>query len=504
MPVLLVTKLLDYHLGNRSLRLDCAVSRYKPELSQYYGTVCETVFEPAHMAGQVTIQIDFCTATILRIRCYQGTNVPDHQTPMVVGEFHESVERSLISDNPDGIQVQCGAFRIRVQREPWRIELFDLAGKSLWSTRPVDLEPLRRPEREWNPPQERWLFLQRYAYPLGFARVDQQDVVFASFDLNHDEHIYGFGESFGEFDQRGAHKRLWLQECFGNTSPAAYKQVPFYMSSRGYGLFVNTSHAVDFRVGSLDHTAISVKVEDENLFDSYLIYGPTFRDILPRYTAITGAPAVPPKWSFGLWMSRISYNSQDQVEAVAREIRAQNIPCDVIHIDTDWFTKEWECDLRFDSERFPDPAGMCERLKEQGFRVSLWQWPNLTVGSELFEEGRQFGYLAQRPDGQPKAYSGFKGDAGLIDYSNPQAVAWMRDKIQALFRLGVAAIKTDFGEGALRDARYFGVDSAAMHNLYPLLYNQTVFEETEAYWGEGQGIVWSRSAWTCSQRYPVH
>jgi alpha-D-xyloside xylohydrolase len=189
---------------------------------------------------------------------------------------------------------------------------------------------------------------------------------------------------------------------------------------------------------------------------------------------------------------------------VARDLRAHAIPCDVIHIDTDWYERDWECDLRFGPTKFPDPAGMISALRTQGFRVCLWQWPNMLVGSALYNEARDGGYLAKRSNGHAYTYPGFMADAGFIDYSNPAAVAWIQDKFRALFRQGAACIKADFGEGAPPDAVYHGVPRESMHNLYPLLYNQAVFAVTEEFWGEGQGIIWGRSAWAGSQRYPVH
>jgi alpha-D-xyloside xylohydrolase len=401
------------------------------------------------------------------------------------------------------IVLQTSAIRVVLIREPWQMLVYNRTGRLIWATRPVDIEPLRRPEHQWGPAQERWLFMHRYAYPLGVRRGDHLES-FASFDLHYDEHIFGLGEDFGRLDKRNTQRRLWLQEGFGNASPAAYKQTPFYMSSRGYGLFINTSNAVRLNIGDLEHTALSILVEDTNLLDFFLIYGPTFKDILPRYTAITGAPAVPPPWSFGLWMGRITYNSQAQVERVAEELRAHRIPCDVIHLDTGWYEEEWVCDLEFSHQRFPDPRAMLIRLRQMGFRVSVWQLPYLVIECALFKEAAAKGYLARRPYGRAYLFSGFLSDAGLLDYSNPEAVAWIQEKFTGLFQLGVAAIKADFGEGAPPEAIYQGVPGESMHNLYPLLYNKAVFEVTEAFFGKGQAVIWARSAWAGSQRYPVH
>jgi len=502
LPVELIASLEDIQQRGISILLSCRASRYKPEMHNFYGTNCEVTFQAAEPGAAMAVRLDFCTPEIMRVRCCPGNDVAEHNTPMVIGKFDQPVAVQMQQDE-QRITLETSALRVVILREPWQMLVYDHEGRQVWATRPVDIEPLRRPAVQWNPAQERWLFLHRYAYPCGVHSGDRQ-VSFASFDLHYDEHIYGLGEDFGRLDKRNIQRHLWLQEGFGNASPAAYKQTPFYMSSRGYGLFVNTSNAAHFNVGSLDHTALSVIVEDTNLLDFYLIYGPTFKDILPRYTAITGAPAVPPLWSFGLWMGRITYNSQQQVEQVAKELREHRIPCDVIHIDTGWYETEWVCDLEFSSQRFPDPKAMLGRLRQQGFRVCLWQLPNLVIESSLFLDAAEKGYLARRPYGKPYLFSGFLNDAGIIDYSNPEAVAWIKAKFTQLFESGVSVIKADFGEGAPPAALYHDTPGEAMHNLFPLLYNQAVFEATEAYHGKGQALIWGRSAWAGSQRYPVH
>ena len=506
-PVEFASRLAGFEMGEgeASVVLRCATGRYEPEVYDYYGTRCETLFRSPGRGEEATLRLDFETDEILRLRYAPGPAVPENDTPMVVGRFGGPTKLRVTEDD-ERVSFETAAIRVVVEREPLRLVVYDLAGRVVWATKPVDIEPMRRSERQWDPDQERWLFLHRYAYPPGVAPggAGERPQAFASFDLRHDERVYGFGEGYGPLDRRGTRQKLWLQEAFSNASPASYKQVPFYLSSRGYGLFVNTSNALNFRVGELDHTAVSVTVEDAGFLDIYLVYGPSPEEILPRYTRITGQPAVPPKWTFGLWMSRITYSRQDEVEAVARKLRERRIPCDVLHLDTGWFAKESVSDLKFSEERFPDPAAMTEGLGDQGFRVSVWQWPNMVTDSEMFTEGRDGGYLAQRANGKPYLATGYDNDAGFIDYSNPEAVEWVKEKFRDLFRMGVAAVKTDFGEGAPAGAFYHGVPGEAMHNLYPLLYNRAVTEVTEEFAGAGKGVVWSRSAWAGSQRYPVH
>ena len=504
-PVEFVARLLDVRVEGAGVTLRCGTDRHVPELQDYYGTVAETVFTVPAPGRDVTVQIDFWTSDVLRVR-YLPDGVPpsDPSSPVLTGRPDTAVPLT-VHETAEHLVVSSDSVDLVVVREPWRLELRDRGGAVLWATKPVDIDGLRRPEKQWSPAEQRWLFLHRYAYPLGCTRDGDRPSVFASFDLRHDEHVYGFGESFGRFDKVGTSQRLWIQEAFSNASPAAYKQVPWYWSSRGYGSFVHTTQPLRYRVGDLEHSALSVVVEDAAELDLFVVAARTVREALPRYTALTGAPGVPPRWTLGLWMSRITYSSQDEVERVAAQLREHRIPCDVLHIDTGWFARDYTCDLSFSAERFPDPAGMCTRLAEQGFKVSLWQWPNYNVASPLFDEGVAGGYLARRSSGHTYTYAGGYGeDAGFVDFSNADAVAWYQGKLATLFELGVAAIKVDYGEGAPPQARYADGSSTGMRNRYPLLYQKVVWDASVAARGEGEAVLWARAGWAGSQRYPVH
>ena len=355
LPVELVAELTDVTVEGNAVRLYCATNHYEPEIYNYYGTLCETVQHPPSSGQPAIIQLDFCTDEIVRIRYTPNENIPDGNTPMVVGEF-TGPSRLDVSQDEDGVTIETAALRITIVPEPWQILISDLDDNIIWSTRPVDLACLRRPELQWNPSENRWLFYHRYAYPLGSATYGGAQHAFISFDLHYDEHIYGFGEGYGRLDKRETKQELWHVEGFGNASPGSYKNIPFFMSTRGYGLFINSSNAITAHVGNLEYTAHSLTVDDTTDLDLYFIYGPTLKDILPRYTAITGAPAIPPKWTFGLWMARISYNRQTQVEQVAADLREHRIPCDVIHIDTDWYRARLAVRPRIRPEQIPGSA----------------------------------------------------------------------------------------------------------------------------------------------------
>ncbi len=500
-PVDLIERVISHHHDDSRVTLTCSTLNYKPMMHDYYGTLVETVMDDPTAGQTVSIQLDFWSEDIVRVQYGIGDTVPDNVTPMMVGEFRNDTTIRVTEDD-DKITMKTVSMTIEVTKFPFQIKMIDADGNVLWETRAIDIDAFMRPEDQWNPSQQRWIFYHRYAYPMGQTQHTDAQHAFLSLDLHYDEHIYGFGESYGDLDKRETEQVLWIQEGFSNASTATYKRAPFFMSTRGYGMYINTSNAVRCNVGNLEHTALSVIVDDTDFLDFFLINGPSLKDILPRYTSITGKPGLPPKWSFGLWMGRISYNRQDQVETVAQQLREQEIPCDVIHIDTDWYENDWECDLEFGASKFPDPAGMMTTLSEAGFRVCLWQWPNMVVTSDMFHEALEHGYLVTRKNGKAYLFTGFEQDAGFIDYSNPDAVAWVQEKFRKLFELGVAVIKVDFGEGAPPDAVYHGVGSESMHSLYPLLYNKAIYDITQEY--HDYGVVWARSAWAGSQRYPVH
>ncbi len=271
------------------------------------------------------------------------------------------------------------------------------------------------------------------ATPIRFGSTEEgvDRCAFVTFQLRPDERVYGLGESFGRVEKTGLEQRLWVAEAFTNNSPVVYKPVPFCLSTRGYGIYVNSSHAMQTHIGDLDPTALSWIVEDTDVLDFFIVLGPGLPDVLRRYTDLTGTPAVPPRWSFGLWLSRCTYTSQDEVLAVAQEAREHDIPADVMHIDTGWFEHDWVCDWRFGS-RFPDPAAMVAELRELGFRVTLWQWPYVGVDSPAFAEARDAGVLVRRRGGGVLVLPGRNGpDVGVIDYSDPAAARWLQVPLAA-------------------------------------------------------------------------
>jgi alpha-D-xyloside xylohydrolase len=274
-----------------------------------------------------------------------------------------------------------------------------------------------------------------------------------------------------------------------------YKPIPFYMSSAGYGLFMHTSTPITCDFGKYYDEVASLMIGDEEL-DLFVFLGSP-KEILDAYTDLTGKSPMPPLWSFGLWMSRITYFSEADGRDVAAKLRQNRIPADVIHFDTGWFETDWRCDYEFASSRFDNPQKMIADLKEMGLHTCLWQLPYFVPKNTLFPEIVEKRLFVRNPKGN------IPYEDAVLDFSNPDAVEWYREKIGGLLKMGVSAIKVDFGEAAPANGIYAsGRTGFYEHNLYPLRYNKVVADLTKEI--NGENIIWARSTWAGSQRYPLH
>lgn len=345
-------------------------------------------------------------------------------------------------------------------------------------------------------------------HATGVSRTAEGGLPLATetYALRPGEAVFGFGEQFGRLNKVGQTVDVNMVEAVGTTTPRAYKNIPFFWTTGGYGVLWNTTARMTAWVGSRGAADIQVAAEDDQL-DTYVFLGDP-KTILDRYTTLTGKAHVPPDWSFGWWQSKISYRSADEVLDVVRRHREADLPMDVVHLDTFWFREDWRNDLTFSEERFPDPAGFLAELLDMGVHTCLWQLPYIPEGSQLFDELSAVGGFVTRHDGSfydvRICYTpGFRGQVGIIDFTNPAAVEVYSRWIRRLHELGAAAIKVDFGEQAPLDGAYHdGIPGSLQHNRYPLLYNKAIAEATHR--ATGEWIIWARSAWAGSQRYPLH
>ena len=348
------------------------------------------------------------------------------------------------------------------------------------------------------------------ALPIGFVRKDgHPERATLSFKCEPDECFAGTGERFRKMDLSGQTFQLKNQDGQGVNNRRCYKNIPFYLSSRGYGAFYHTSDYC--KLSLADHSTRSVQFMcDRATIDVFLIGGQNPEEILHTYRRLTGYPAMPPLWSFGIWMSRMTYFSATEVDDICHRLREEHYPCDVIHLDTGWFRTDWLCEWKFNPERFPDPEGFIRNLRSHGFRISLWQLPYVAEGAEQLEEAKSNHYISQPK--HPQQHDGAGGQsnfsaldyAGTIDFTYDKATEWYKGLLKDLLKKGVSCIKTDFGENIHMDHIYHAMTPERLNNLYGLLYQRAAYEATEEVNGKDQGIVWARSAWAGCQRYPLH
>ena len=342
------------------------------------------------------------------------------------------------------------------------------------------------------------------ALPVGFVENESKPSVgLLSFACRADECFVGTGERFKKMDLSGQSFYLKNQDGQGVNNSRTYKNIPFYISSRMYGCFYHTTaHA---KLDLAAHSTRSVQfLNEQPEVDAFLIGGQSVEEILRGYRDLTGYPSMPPLWSFGVWMSRMTYFSADEVNAICDRLRQEHYPCDVIHLDTGWFKTDWLCEWKFNEERFPNPPAFIKGLKDKGFRVSLWQLPYVAEGAEQITEARENDYIGPLTKKQESEGSNFStlDYAGTIDFTYDKATEWYKGLLRRLLQMGVKCIKTDFGENIHMDAKYKNMSPELLNNLYALLYQKAAYEVTEEVTGDG--IVWARAAWAGCQRYPLH
>lgn len=424
--------------------------------------------------GLTTLRLESPQENVLKVRLTHNDVTP------LEPSFNVSNQNpQIIIDTEDDYIFETGNLKARVPKEgPFTLEFYG-DGTLLTSSKPrAQAEIVDRSGRHYMREQ---LSLDPY------------------------EFVYGLGERFTPFIKNGQSVDIWNQDG-GTGSEQAYKNIPFYISNQGYGVFVNHPERVSFEIASENVSRAQFSVEGESL-EYFIIYGPTMKAILERYTDLTGKPALPPAWSFGLWLSTsftTDYSEKTVMEFIDG-MQERNIPFDVFHFDCFWMKEfEW-CGFEWDKDMFPDPEGLLQRIHEKGLKVCLWINPYIGQKAKVFQECKEKGYFIKREDGEVWQWDMWQASQGIIDFTNPDARAWYKEQLRGLIRIGVDSFKTDFGERIPTDAVYYdGSDPNKMHNYYAYLYNETVFELLEEMKGEGEAVVFARSASVGSQKFPVH
>jgi alpha-D-xyloside xylohydrolase len=458
--------------------------------SQYRSSPSGVVFDCELANGEgIAYHVDVIQSDVFRFRM-NPTGLRSVQSEILLQDSFPPVPFEKI-ENEDRLILTTERIRVEFPRI-WQITAYDDPhpgmGRTFFSERTDD--------RSYGPGFE--------VAPSGIEIAeDGTRSLRVSVAVTPGESFYGLGEKFTSLDKWNQEITLWAVDAGNVSSYRSYKNIPLLLSSAGYGLFVHSSFPMVFRMGSESSITYSIHVDDAQL-DLFLIYGPQLKHLLSRYTELTGRAPLPPKWSFGFWMSRAGYRSRAQVEKVVHEMRTRGFPCDVINLDPWWMGEAPWCSYDWDLNAFPEPEQMMSQMRAKGIRTCLWIHPYIPVGTPLYKEEVENKFFVNREDGTPSpVLEAFSGDSLVaVDFTNPQACAWWQSKLEKLMDMGVAVFKTDFGEQAPVDACYAdGRSGLEMHNLYPLLYNRTAFELSQR--KTGRGLVWGRSAYAGSQRYPV-
>ncbi len=326
-----------------------------------------------------------------------------------------------------------------------------------------------------------------------------------SLGLSVGELVYGLGERFTAFTKNGQNVEIWNEDGGTNTQ-ISYKNIPFYITNKGYGVLVNHPEKVSFEVGSELVTKVGFSVEGNEL-DYFVINGPSMKDVLMRYTDLTGKPSLPPTWTFGLWLSTSFTTNYDEktVMSFVDGMLDRDIPLRVFHFDCYWMKEFHWSSFIWDDRVFPDPEGMLKRIKAKGLNICVWINSYIGQESPLFKEGMEKGYLVKRPNGDVWQWDMWQAGMGLVDFTNPAAFKWFQDKLEVLLDMGVDCFKTDFGERIPTDVVYYdGSDPKKMHNYYTYLYNKCVYELLQRKRGKDDACLFARSATVGGQKFPVH
>lgn len=426
-------------------------------------------------------KIDFVTPRTVRIRMLTTPVEPKPAASIMLAKEPGRDGSWKVTETNDKIIYSSDYGTIQINKNPWRIVLKDKAGRILSQT--AALSDADSTQVKYTP----FCFVKRGS--------DNARRINPVFTLTADEMIFGCGESATGLNKAGQKVNLFVTDPQGPETDQMYKPIPFFMSNRGYGMFMHTSAPVTCDFGATYIGLNKMFMGDENL-DLFVFFGEP-KDILDEYTDLVGKPGMPPLWSFGTWMSRITYFSEKEGYDVAANIRKNKYPCDVIHFDTGWFDVDWQCDYKFSENRFQNPQQMLKDLRSQGFHVCLWQLPYFTPKNRYFSELIEKDMYVKNGNGE------LPYEDVVLDFSNPETVKWYQDKLAGLLNIGVSAIKVDFGEAAPLNGIYTsGKSGWYEHNLYPVRYDMAVSEITKKLHNEN--IMWARAAWAGSQRYPLH
>ena len=431
----------------------------------------------------ITYKISSPFENVLRIRAYHYMGAQDVGPHFEVNEEDTNLNKI---ENEDFIEIKSGDLKVKINKNYFSMEFYN-GDKYLTKSANRSSSYFRGNDAK---------FLDEE----GFETYMRDQL-----SLSVGEYVYGLGERFTPFVKNGQVVEMWNEDG-GTSTEQSYKSIPFYITNKGYGVFVNHPEKVSFEVGSEQVTKVQFSVPGEYL-DYYIITGNDMKEVLENYTSLTGKPALPPAWSFGLWLTTSFTTNYDEetVNEFVDGMASRDIPLHVFHFDCFWMKDFNWCNFEWDNRVFPDPEGMLRRLKDKGLKICVWINPYIAQESSLFEEGKENGYFIKKNNGDVWQWDMWQPAMAIVDFTNPEACKWYQDKLRKLMDMGVDCFKTDFGERIPTNCKYFdGSDSMKMHNYYTQLYNKVVFDVIKEVKGEDEAVLFARSATAGGQQFPVH
>ena len=434
----------------------------------------------------LTIEITSPMPEVIRVKTSHHLGV-QKKGPDFELNIEENVDLDVTEDD-EKIRIASGSLALIITKEYWSMT-YERDGEVITKSSGRDLAFMKT---DWN----------GFAYDKGSTDAYMRQEL----GLSVGELVYGMGERFTAFTKNGQSVDIWNEDG-GTSTYQSYKNIPFYLTNRGYGVFVNHPEKVSFEVGTEQVSKVEFSVPGESM-EYFLINGPTMKEVLERYTSLTGKPSLPPQWTFGLWLSTSFTTNYDEktVMSFIDGMEERGIPLQVFHFDCFWMKNFHWSDFVWDSRVFPDPEGMLSRIKAKGLKVCVWINSYIAQESCLFAEGMEKGYFVKRTNGDVWQWDMWQPGMALVDFTNPAACKWFQDKLEVLLDMGVDCFKTDFGERIpTEDVVYYdGSDPVKMHNYYTYLYNKTVYELLQRKRGKDDAVLFARSATAGGQKFPVH
>ena len=457
-------RLYEYSFKDGKALIQALLFTEEPDCEKVHGSI-------------ITIEVSSPYEEVISVKAYHNKTKDDEAGKFPL-EKNKNNCLKLIDSQADFIQLQSGKLFIKFYRKPFRMEIFT----------------------------ENKICCRSDENGLGYIKTTAGETFFTErFSLNSDECIYGLGERYGKLAKNGQSISIWNEDG-GTDSDRAYKNVPFYISSNSYGLFVNSTDKVEYEIGTEEVNCLRLTAPG-NEIEYFIIHDPDPKEIIKKYTKLTGRAPLIPEWAFGLWLTSsftTTYNEEVLLDII-NKMEKNKVPLSVFHFDCYWMKERHWCDFEWDREAFPRPEGMIKKIKSKGVKICLWINPYISVLSSVFHECKEKGYLLKNKDSDVYQIDWWQPGNSFFDFTNPEACKWFKGKLKKLLDMGIDSFKTDFGESAPDDAVYFdGSNPKKMHNYYPYIYNKLVFELLEEVKGKNEAVVFARSATACSQKFPVH